>query len=282
MFSAQALPQPGPGRPPPVASLRDLAPCCPWAARGWWHHGRCGSRLTGSPVVPDVRTGPASRYLYLDNLKVVLIAAIIAMHGIAGYAGAIELLQGGARDHVGPALELALVVLALAFGLFLIALLLGDSSRLGGEAASQGAKAPWGRVGPLIMKAPTKRQVAQGYVRRDPGFIRGSNSALQPHPRIGGSRRRTWSQSRPRGRRAVFRRAPSGDERTTPGTSLRGPGRDATAVLGHGAKTRLALLRHPGPGAWADMACAVALPMDGNKTAHSAGGESSRHGCRPS
>ena len=70
-------------------------------------------------------SGPGARSLYLDNLKVVLIAAIIAMHAIAGYAGAIEVwTYAGVRETtLHPAVELAIVVLALPFGLFLIALL---------------------------------------------------------------------------------------------------------------------------------------------------------------
>ena len=70
-------------------------------------------------------SGPGARSLYLDNLKVVLIAAIIAMHAIAGYAGAIEVwTYAGVRETtLHPAVEMAIVVLALPFGLFLIALL---------------------------------------------------------------------------------------------------------------------------------------------------------------
>lgn len=70
-------------------------------------------------------SGPGARSLYLDNLKVVLIAAIIAMHAIAGYAGAIEVwTYAGVRETtLHPGVELAVVVLALPFGLFLIALL---------------------------------------------------------------------------------------------------------------------------------------------------------------
>ena len=77
------------------------------------------------PVEPEVSSAPATRLLYLDNLKVVLIAAIIAMHAIAGYAGALEVwTYAGVRETtLAPAVELAIVVLALPFGLFLIALL---------------------------------------------------------------------------------------------------------------------------------------------------------------
>ena len=73
------------------------------------------SRPSMLPVGPEVRTGPASRHMYLDNLKVVLIAAIIAMHAIAGYAGAMEVwTYAGVRETtLAPAVELAIVVLAL-------------------------------------------------------------------------------------------------------------------------------------------------------------------------
>jgi hypothetical protein len=55
----------------------------------------------------------------------VLIAAIIAMHAIAGYAGGIEVWTYAAvrETTLAPATELALVVVALPFGLFMIALL---------------------------------------------------------------------------------------------------------------------------------------------------------------
>ena len=62
---------------------------------------------------------------YLDNLKVVLIAAIIALHGIAGYAGTLEVWTYTEMREVtlSPAAEIAVVLLALPIGLFLIALL---------------------------------------------------------------------------------------------------------------------------------------------------------------
>jgi hypothetical protein len=78
----------------------------------------------GAPPAPDAdrRSG---RLLYLDNLKVLLIAAIIAMHGIAGYAGTLEVWTYTEMREVtlSAVSETAVVVLALPFGLFLIALL---------------------------------------------------------------------------------------------------------------------------------------------------------------
>ena len=65
------------------------------------------------------------RHLYLDNLKVLLIAAIIALHAVASYAGTVEAWTYTELREVtlAPVTEIALVVLALPFGLFLIALL---------------------------------------------------------------------------------------------------------------------------------------------------------------
>jgi len=65
------------------------------------------------------------RRVYLDNLKVVLIAAIIAIHGVLGYAGIVEVwTYTEAREvTLAPATELAVLVAASPFGLFVIALL---------------------------------------------------------------------------------------------------------------------------------------------------------------
>ncbi len=67
----------------------------------------------------------STRLAYLDNLKVVLIAAIIAMHGILGYAGFIEAwTYSGMREvTLTPVVEIVLLVLVSPFGLFLMALL---------------------------------------------------------------------------------------------------------------------------------------------------------------
>ena len=65
------------------------------------------------------------RLVYLDNLKVLLIAAIIALHGVASYAGTLEVWTYTEMREVTltPAAEITLVLLALPIGLILIALL---------------------------------------------------------------------------------------------------------------------------------------------------------------
>jgi TRAP-type C4-dicarboxylate transport system permease small subunit len=67
----------------------------------------------------------AGRKLYLDNLKVMLIAAIIAIHGVLGYVGMDQWWAYADVQEVTLAevTEIILIVAALPFGLFLIALL---------------------------------------------------------------------------------------------------------------------------------------------------------------
>lgn len=67
----------------------------------------------------------STRHTYLDNLKVVLIAAIIAVHGVLGYAGIVEVWTYSELREVTltPAVEVTLLVLVSPFGFFLIALL---------------------------------------------------------------------------------------------------------------------------------------------------------------
>lgn len=72
------------------------------------------------------RTGWASdRRTYLDNLKVVLIGAIIAIHGVLGYVGSDEYWSYAdvQETTLHPSTELGLAILAVPFGLFVIALL---------------------------------------------------------------------------------------------------------------------------------------------------------------
>jgi hypothetical protein len=77
--------------------------------------------LDAGPSAP----GSVPRWLYLDNLKVVLIAAVIALHGISGYAGVMDAWTYTEMREVtlSPAAEIVLVVLALPFALVLMALL---------------------------------------------------------------------------------------------------------------------------------------------------------------
>jgi fucose 4-O-acetylase-like acetyltransferase len=67
----------------------------------------------------------AARLAYLDNLKVVLIAAVIALHAVLGYAGIVEVwTYSELREAtLSPLVELPLFVLVSPFGFFLIALL---------------------------------------------------------------------------------------------------------------------------------------------------------------
>ncbi|MET9273526.1 acyltransferase [Kribbella sp. NPDC003557] len=67
----------------------------------------------------------STRLTYLDNLKVVLIAAIIALHAILGYAGIVEAWTYSELREVtlNPVVETVLIVLVGPFGFFVIALL---------------------------------------------------------------------------------------------------------------------------------------------------------------
>ncbi|MET9311865.1 acyltransferase family protein [Kribbella sp. NPDC003505] len=66
-----------------------------------------------------------TRLIYLDNLKVVLIAVIIALHAVLGYAGIVEAWTYSELREVtlNPVVEMTLLVLVSPFGFFLIALL---------------------------------------------------------------------------------------------------------------------------------------------------------------
>lgn len=87
--------------------------------------GRGGPGTAGDVAARTADRWAGDRRLYLDNLKVLLIAAIIAMHGVASYAGTLEVWTYTEMREVtlAPVAEITLVVLALPFGLVLIALL---------------------------------------------------------------------------------------------------------------------------------------------------------------
>jgi hypothetical protein len=71
--------------------------------------------------------GPATteRLVHLDNLKVVLIALIIALHAVLGYVGTVEVwTYSSVRETtLDPVVEMVLLVGLSPFGFFLIALL---------------------------------------------------------------------------------------------------------------------------------------------------------------
>lgn len=69
--------------------------------------------------------GRASRKFYLDNLKVILIATIIAIHGVAGYVGSDQYWSYADVQEVtlSPVTETAVFVVAGPFAAFMIPLL---------------------------------------------------------------------------------------------------------------------------------------------------------------
>ena len=84
-----------------------------------------GQALHDAEAGTGVETWAASRLTYLDNLKVLLIAGIIAIHGLLGYASTVEVWTYTELREVSlaPVTEAVLFVVAAPFGLFLIALL---------------------------------------------------------------------------------------------------------------------------------------------------------------
>lgn len=73
---------------------------------------------------PAVAEWASSRLRYLDNLKVLLIAAIIAGHGVMGYAAESWWLYSDVReDTLSPVTEALLLIVAMPFALFMIPLL---------------------------------------------------------------------------------------------------------------------------------------------------------------
>jgi glucan biosynthesis protein C len=73
----------------------------------------------------DLHRWASTRLGYVDNLKVLLIAAIIGVHGVLGYAGLVEVWTYSEVREVTlhPAVEITLFVLVSPFGFFVIALL---------------------------------------------------------------------------------------------------------------------------------------------------------------
>ncbi|MBM7502639.1 acyltransferase [Agromyces aurantiacus] len=74
---------------------------------------------------PSLTGWTTDRKTYLDNLKVVLIATIIAIHGVLGYVGSDQYWTYADVQETAlqPVTELVLAVLVVPFGLFMIALL---------------------------------------------------------------------------------------------------------------------------------------------------------------
>lgn len=100
------------------------------------HRGRtdAGVVIAGQPPVPPGPApgrssapfvGAAGRYRYLDNLKVVLIASVIGLHGVLGYIGTLDAWSyTGVREvTLSPVVEAALIVVVAPFGFFMMTLL---------------------------------------------------------------------------------------------------------------------------------------------------------------
>jgi hypothetical protein len=73
---------------------------------------------------PTVESWAAGRALYLDNLKVILIAAIIALHAVASYVDEEFWAYAEMREvTLSPAVETAVLAMVVPFGLLMIPLL---------------------------------------------------------------------------------------------------------------------------------------------------------------
>ena len=86
--------------------------------------GPTGRALRPEPG-PHLERWAAGRLSYLDNLKVVLIAAVIVAHAVLGYASTVEVWTYTEFREVtlDQATEVVLIVLASPIGFFLMALL---------------------------------------------------------------------------------------------------------------------------------------------------------------
>lgn len=81
--------------------------------------------VVGTVSDPELERWVAGRRTYLDNVKVVLIAAIIVIHALLGYASFVEpwTYTEYRETTLATATQVVLFVLAAPFGMFLIALL---------------------------------------------------------------------------------------------------------------------------------------------------------------
>src|SRR5687768_10538103 len=73
----------------------------------------------------ELQRWASTRLTYVDNLKVVLIAGIIAVHAVLEYAGLVEMWTYSELREVTltPVVEVALFVIVSPFAFFVIALL---------------------------------------------------------------------------------------------------------------------------------------------------------------
>jgi acyltransferase-like protein len=84
---------------------------------------------------------PPGRLTYLDNLRVVMVAGVIAGHAIAGYAGMNWTYADVAEGEVGPASQAVFGLLILPFAVFVMALFFLVAGLL--TPSSVDRKGPW-------------------------------------------------------------------------------------------------------------------------------------------
>lgn len=93
-------------------------------ARLRWDVSATDPAVRGAAAPTSGQAGPQGRLPYLDNVKVLLIAAIIAMHAVLSYAALEAWTYTEFREvTLTPVVERVLLVLVLPFGLFVISLL---------------------------------------------------------------------------------------------------------------------------------------------------------------
>ncbi len=109
------------------------------------HPGRVSTQTRtssgGAGETTEVRPVGDKRLAYLDNLRVVMVAGVIAGHAIAGYAGMNWTYADVAEGEMGTASQAVFGLLILPFALFVMALFFLVAGLL--TPASLDRKGPW-------------------------------------------------------------------------------------------------------------------------------------------
>lgn len=105
---------------------------------------------------PAVQRWAAGRRAYLDNLKVAVIAGIIAIHAVLGYAGTLDAWSyTGVREvTLSPLPEIMLMVLIAPFGLFTMTLFFLVAGLLAGPSLRRKGPARFARDRLLRLGVP--------------------------------------------------------------------------------------------------------------------------------
>lgn len=111
---------------------------------------------SGTPVVADARAWATRRVLWLDNLKVGLIALIIAIHAVLGYVGSDQwwTYADVQETTLAPVTEIVVAVVVGPFGLFLIALLFLVAGLMSAPSMSRKGPARFARDRVLRLGVP--------------------------------------------------------------------------------------------------------------------------------